>query len=148
GFVLLGGWRLFRPRAGAASSVGALAVAPAGASTVPYAAGPDAGPLELRHRLTALAIAALIVAVAGFKLHVGIVALVCATVLILAHAADESQAIRRMPWGVILMVTGVTVLVALLDKTDGLKLISDGIARVSTPGTIEPVAAFGTGLVS
>jgi hypothetical protein len=45
-------------------------------------------------------------------------------------------------------VTGVSVLVALLGKTDGLTLISDGIAAVSTPQTIEPVTAFGTGLVS
>jgi di/tricarboxylate transporter len=53
-----------------------------------------------------------------------------------------------MLWAVILMVTGVSVLVALLGKTEGLALISDGIAAVSTPATIEPVAAFGTGLVS
>jgi di/tricarboxylate transporter len=64
------------------------------------------------------------------------------------RAVDESKAIQRMPWGVILMVTGVTVLVSLLQETDGLALITNGIAAVSTPATIEPVVAFGAGLVS
>jgi len=53
-----------------------------------------------------------------------------------------------MPWGVILMVTGVTVLIALLEKTQGLDLFTSAIARVSTPRSIAAVVAFGTGLVS
>ena len=53
-----------------------------------------------------------------------------------------------MPWGVILMVTGVTVLIALLQETEGLALITTGIANLSTPATIEPIVAFGVGLVS
>ena len=44
-----------------------------------------------------------------------------------------------MPWGVILMVTGVTVLIALLQETEGLALITTGIANLSTPATIEPI---------
>jgi di/tricarboxylate transporter len=53
-----------------------------------------------------------------------------------------------MPWGVILMVTGVTVLVALLQETEGLALITNGIASLSTPATIEPIVGFGVGIVS
>jgi di/tricarboxylate transporter len=140
GFLLLGGWRLFRARAPGAVSMGGVA--------------PDPGavrgdqPFELRHWLTTGAIAVLIVAVAGLKLHVGTVALIVATALIALRAVDESKAIARMPWSVILMVSGVTVLVALVQETEGLALIADGIARLSTPLTIEPIVAFGTGLVS
>ncbi|HET7133270.1 MAG TPA: SLC13 family permease [Gammaproteobacteria bacterium] len=143
GFLLLGGWKLFRTGAGSAPAGGA---APAHGATATR--GAAAEPFERQHWATAAAIAALIVAVAGFELDVGMVTLTCAAILILLRAADESRAIQRMPWGVILMVTGVSVLVALLGKTEGLTLISDGIAAVSTPTTIEPVAAFGTGLVS
>ena len=65
------------------------------------------------------------------------------------RAVDEQKAIQRMPWGVILMVTGVTVLVAMVEKTEGLESRSPrGIVNVSTPQTIVPVVAFGTGLVS
>jgi hypothetical protein len=132
GFLLLGGWRLFRSTA--AASAATLGEAPA--------------PLETRHWLTAAGIAALIVAVAAFGLDVGMVALIIATVLILLRAADETKSIQRMPWSVILMVTGVSVLIALLTETQGLELITAGIARLATPTTIEPLVAFGTGLVS
>lgn len=133
GFLLLGGWRLFKPSVGG------------GAAVVEQ---PHAGAMEKRHWLTAAGIAILIVAVAGFGQNVGMVALFVACGLILLRTVDERTAIKRMPWGVILMVTGVTVLVALLQETEGLALIADGIARVSTPATIEAVVAFGTGLVS
>jgi di/tricarboxylate transporter len=163
GFLLLGGWQLFRNpvRPGAASalpdeldlsrSVGALERGPLGAGSAPAkapSAEDELEPLDGRHSATAAAIGALIVAVAGFGLDVGMIALLASTALILLGAVDESRAIARMPWGVILMVTGVTVLVALVQKTEGLALIAAGIARLSTPLTIEPVVAFGTGLVS
>jgi di/tricarboxylate transporter len=130
GFVLLGGWRLFGRGAAAA------------------AADDRAEPMEARHWLTAAGIAALILLVAGVGLDVGLVALVIAVLLTLLRAVDEQKAIKAMPWGVILMVTGVTVLVAMMQETQGLALITTGIARLSTAETIAPIVAFGTGLVS
>jgi di/tricarboxylate transporter len=132
GFLLLGGWKLFRRSAARADA----------------AEVETAEPMLMRHWLTALGIAVLIVAVAGFGLNVGMVALIVATVLVLLRTVEESKAIARMPWGVILMVTGVTVLIALLQETQGLALITTGIANLSNPATIEPIVAFGVGLVS
>jgi di/tricarboxylate transporter len=133
-FLLFGGWKLFRAEYSRGEAV---------------AAEPkDSAPMEARHWLTAAGIAVLIVAVVGFGLNVGMIALIIATALILLRAVEESKAIQRMPWGVILMVTGVTVLVAMLQENEGLDLIADGIARVSTPATIEAVVAFGAGLIS
>jgi di/tricarboxylate transporter len=100
------------------------------------------------HWLTVVGIVVFIVVVAGFGLDVGMAGLSVATVLILLRAVDEVKAIQRMPWGVILMVTGVTVLIALLRETQGLALITDGIARVATPATIHAIVAFAAGLVS
>jgi hypothetical protein len=133
GFLLLGGYKLFR-RSAASASAAEVEEAPA--------------PLGGEHWLTTAGIAALIAAVVGFDLNVGMVALILATALILLRTVEETKAIARMPWGVILMVTGVTVLIALLQETQGLALITAGIANLSTPLTIEPVVAFGTGLVS
>jgi len=53
-----------------------------------------------------------------------------------------------MPWGVILMVTGVTVLITLLEKTQGLALFTDLLVRVSTRESVTAVVAFVTGVVS
>jgi len=130
GFLIFGGWKLFGERG----------------RTV--AAEAPADPMEARHWLTACGIALLILAVAVFRFDVGLVALVMAVSLVLLRAVNESAAIKAMPWGVIMMVTGVTVLIALLEETQGLALITRGIAQVSTPQTVAAVVAFGTGLVS
>jgi di/tricarboxylate transporter len=131
GFLALGGWRLFVRRDGAVR-----------------AEEPEAGAMERRHWLTTAGIAALVASVAGFGMNVGMMAIIIATVLVLARTVDEGKAIQRMPWSVILMVTGVTVLVAMMQEAEGMALITSGIARISTPATIEAVVAFGTGLVS
>ena len=132
GFLLFGGWKLFRRGAGSANA----------------AEVEKAEPFDARHWITVLGIVALIVPVAFFRLNVGMVALIVAAALVLLRTVDEAKAIARMPWGVILMVTGVTVLIALLEETQGLDLISGGITSLATPTTIEPLAGFGVGLVS
>lgn len=137
GFVLFGGLRHFR-RAPAAHAA-------AHGAAAPPAIRPAMAP---RHWLTTLGIGTLIVAVVGFDLDVGMIALIVAVVLILLRAVDESEAIKRMPWSVILMVTGVTVLVEMVGETEGLALITRGIAAISTPATIEPIVAFGAGFIS
>ena len=131
GFLIFGGWKLFIRRRGAVQ-----------------AAEPDAGVMESRHWITLLGIIALIVTVAGFGVNVGMAALIIATTLVLLRTVNEQQAIQHMPWGVILMVTGVTVLISLLQETKGMELFASGLANISTPATVAPIVAFGTGIVS
>jgi di/tricarboxylate transporter len=131
GFLLLGGWRLFLRDGGTVR-----------------AEDEQPNEMDMRHWLTAAGIVLLIATVAGLGMNVGMMGLIIATALILLRTVNEAQAIQRMPWGVILMVTGVTVLISMMQETQGIALIVSGIARVSTPQTVEPIVAFGTGLVS
>jgi di/tricarboxylate transporter len=71
-----------------------------------------------------------------------------AVVLAALKIADHDQAIRRMPWTPILMVSGVSVLVALLEKTGGLDLFTELLSTIATPGSLTGVIAFVTGLIS
>jgi di/tricarboxylate transporter len=131
GFLLFGGWKLFVRRDGTTQ-----------------AAEPDVEPMDARHWITVAGIGALILAVAGFKVHVGMAALIIATTLVLLRTVNEARAIQHMPWGVILMVSGVTVLISLLQETKGMELFAAGLANISTPATVAPIVAFGTGIVS
>jgi di/tricarboxylate transporter len=146
GFLLFGGWRLFR--------VGRSDFSPEESGLKPLPQEPlrqsqvAGAAMEREHWLTLAGIAVFIVAVAGFGLDVGLAGITVATALILVRAVDEAKAIQRMPWGVILMVTGVTVLIALLRETQGLALITDGIARIATAETVHAIVAFAAGLVS
>jgi di/tricarboxylate transporter len=101
-----------------------------------------------RHRITLVLIALLIVAVVGWEIPVGMGAFCAAIVLILLHMADEKDAVRAMPWSVILMVCGVTVLTNLLERTGGIDRFTTLQARLATPKTVTGVTAFVTGLIS
>ena len=50
-------------------------------------------------------------------------ALTGATLLSLAGAAEEKETIKRMPWNVVLMVCGVTVLIGVLERTQGMDAV-------------------------
>jgi len=91
---------------------------------------------------------ALIVGVVGFRVHVGMGAFAAAGLLSLLRVADEKETIRAMPWGVILMVCGVTVLTTLLETTGGIHLFSSILARFSTRTSVTGMIALVTGLVS
>jgi di/tricarboxylate transporter len=128
GYFIFGGWKLFKLRYDH--------------STVPYEQ------LSSKHWTTLAVIAGLIVSVMFFKVNVGMGALVGAMILPVLGAADHVEAIKKMPWNVIVMVTGVTVLVSIMEKTNGIQLFSDLLARLATPHSATAVVAFVVGLIS
>jgi di/tricarboxylate transporter len=147
GFLILGGWRLF-VRGSRGSDRGSDPGSDRGSELGSDPGSDPLDPLEIKHWLTVAGIGILIVSVAFLGVNVGMAAIIVATALVLLRTVDEGKAIQRMPWGVILMVTGVTVLVYMLQETQGLELFTAGLANISTPETIAPVVAFGTGVVS
>ena len=105
-------------------------------------------PLERRHRWTIAVVGAWIIGVLVFQFPLGLSAFAGAVALIVTGAADEALAIRRTPWGIILMVCGMTTLVALLQETGGMELFTTILSTMATPATINGVIAFVTGAIS
>jgi di/tricarboxylate transporter len=105
-------------------------------------------PLRRGHWLTIAVTVLWIVAVIGFRAHVGLAAFAAAAMLIVLRLADERDTIRGIPLDVILMVCGVSMLIALLESTGGLELFTRLLARLATPMTLTGVIAFVTGLIS
>ena len=104
--------------------------------------------LARRHWFTIAIVTLWIIGVVVFKLHVGMAAFAAAAILVLARVADEAASVRQIPWGVIVMVCGVTVLIALLERTGGMDLFTSMLARLASPATVNGVVAFVTGLIS
>ena len=104
--------------------------------------------LTTQQRLTSTVLLAWIVAVVGFKLNIGLGAFAAASLIIVLRLSDERAAFKLMPIGVILMVCGVSVLIALLEKTGGMDLFTSLLARLASPRTLNGVIAFVTGLIS
>jgi Na+/H+ antiporter NhaD/arsenite permease-like protein len=104
--------------------------------------------LDGRRRITLLVMCIWIAAVVFFNASIGFAAFAAAAVLIALRVSDEGAALRKVPLGIIMMVCGVSVLVALLEKNGGMELFSGLLARVATVDTINGVVALVTGLIS
>ena len=104
--------------------------------------------LETSHWITIVVIGTLLVGVLLFDVNVGMGALAAAVILAILGAADHKAAVKNMPWSVIVMMSGVTVLISLMEKTGGLDLFTAGLAALATPTTITGVIAFVIGLIS
>jgi di/tricarboxylate transporter len=130
-YLLFGGWRLFsRVYEG------------------PAAVDATSAHFDRANWITLLAILGVVAAVLLADANIGMAALVAAVVLAAARVADHEQAIKKMPWQVIMMVSGVTVLISLLEKTGGLDLFTGIVADISTPATLTLVMGFVTATIS
>jgi len=130
-YFLFGGWRLFKRT-----------------YHDDVAVSPESSSFDRNNWLTLAAIFGVIASVLAINANVGMAAFFGAGALAVLGAADHEQAVKKMPWTAILMVTGVSVLIALLEKTGGLELFSAMLAAVATPSTVTGVVAFVTGVIS
>ena len=105
-------------------------------------------PFQWVHWVTLGVLATLVVGVVFLDMQVGMAALTGGALLSLIGAGNEKETIKRMPWGVVLLVCGVTVLIGVLEKTQGMDLFADLLAKISSPGTVTATIAFVTGIVS
>ena len=115
-----------------------------GQTAVPVAPAP----FDRRQRITAAIILVWVVGVLGFKLSLGLSAFAAVIILIALRATDERQAIAQVPWTIVLMVCGVSVLVSVLEATGGMDLFTALLAKLATPQTVNGVIAFITGAIS
>ncbi len=132
-YLLFGGLKLWKQRAGGeASAVVKMEVEP----------------FNYQQYITLAGIAVLVIGVFFFKLDIGLGGFLVGTVLVLLGGADEDKAFKAMPWGAILMVTGVTVLIQLMSKIGGMDLFAAIMAKQSTAYTATLVVGFWAALVS
>jgi di/tricarboxylate transporter len=145
GFFVLGGWAWIQKQRGATLDIDELA--------------PKPEPFNKHQVLTLAMVAVLIILVVlpglpGMKAmfpkvvlnmlsNVGSIAFVLSCVLMLAGSGDSKAAVKVMPWGVIMMVCGVSVLIDVMDQAGGLNAMVKMISTVSGPTT----ANFWLGLI-
>lgn len=97
---------------------------------------------------TILVMAVLVILCIGFQMDVGTLAFVGAAILVLTGCVDEKKGIKNIPWGTLLMITGVGVLVNVMDTLGGISLISDFLMSIMTKTTAVPIMAATSGILS
>lgn len=103
---------------------------------------------ELRHTLTLLAIGLFIVALVVFQVPAPAAAFALVAALSLFRLGDADASIKALPWGVLLLISGLSILIGLLEKVGSLELTTRLLAQAATPQTVNAVLAFFAGLAS
>ena len=105
-------------------------------------------PLTTPQRITLAVIALWISGVLFMNVSLGFSAFAASALLLVLGVTDETTAVRRVPWAIVMMVCGVSVLIGLLEKTGGMDLFTDLLARMDSAKTLNGVIAFVTGAIS
>ena len=150
GFFVMGGLKWIREQKGAALDIDELA--------------PKPKPFNAAQTTTLLLVAILIILVVvpglpGVKgtlpktitnmlSNVGSISFVLSIVLMLTGYGDSKAAVKVMPWSVIMMVCGVSVLIDVMDKAGGLNFLVEVMASVAGPTTICFWTAFVPAVIS
>ena len=150
GFFVMGGLKWIREQKGAALDIDELA--------------PKPEPFNAAQTTTLLLVAILIILVVvpglpGVKgtlpktitnmlSNVGSISFVLSIVLMLTGYGDSKAAVKVMPWSVIMMVCGVSVLIDVMDKSGGLNFLVEVMASVAGPTTICFWTAFVPAVIS
>lgn len=98
--------------------------------------------------LSLLGLLTMAVLVIAFKQNVGLVCFSISAILLICHAAPEKQSLKGIPWGVLLMVSGVSMLMNLVIKTGGLKLMISALSTLMNGYTAPAVMAATAGIMS
>lgn len=150
GFFVMGGWAWIRRQRGESLDIDEIA--------------PKPEPFDRKQWITLACIAALIILVmmpglpgigktlpkwlGSMLANVGTVAFLLSGVMMFFQVADVKESIKRIPWAVIIMVCGVTVLIDVMDKTGGLNAMVKMIGAISTPLTVHFWIALIDGIIS
>ena len=150
GFFVMGGLKWIREQKGAALDIDELA--------------PKPEPFNAAQTTTLLMVAILIIlvvvpglpgmkgvfpkAITNMLSNVGSISFVLSIVLMLTGYGDSKAAVKVMPWSVIMMVCGVSVLIDVMDKAGGLNFLVEVMASVAGPTTICFWTAFVPAVIS
>ena len=80
--------------------------------------------------------------------NVGLAAFAVAVVLTVCRAADETAAFKKVPWGTLVMITGVGILISLVTELKGIELLSQGLSSLMNSFTAAPLMSLLGGVMS
>jgi len=79
---------------------------------------------------------------------VGFAALAISLVLLLMAPGQQAEAFRRMPWGVIVLITGILTYIGVMDEVGAIDYVQEALASVSNPLLSTLAASYVGGIIS
>lgn len=126
-YFLLGGYKLQAQAEGTAKEIAAF---------------------NYKQLLTLAGIAAMVLLVMVWRINVGLVSFAVAAVLSFLRVSDEAKALKHIPWGTLLLITGVGVLMQLIIDLGGIDVLSSILVSVMSEKTAAAVMGMTAGIMS
>ena len=98
--------------------------------------------------ITLIGIAVMVGLVMLFKVNVGLASFTVAMVLSFLRVSDEEQALKKIPWGTLLLICGVGVLMNVIISLGGIDLLSASLASVMSAKTATTILGVTAGVMS
>ena len=82
------------------------------------------------------------------SMDVGLASAIVAAVLLVLHVGDQKKAFLGVPWGTLILVCGVGVLMNLVISTGGIDMLASAMSSVMSERTAAPIAGIVAGCMS
>ncbi len=99
-------------------------------------------------KICIVALFALVIAVVGFQYDVGLVAFTLSVILLLCGVVNEKAALKLVPWSVLLLICGVSILMGVTKAMGGIDLLSELLSKLMNRITAVPIISLTAGLMS
>lgn len=103
--------------------------------------------LDRNQILTLAAIVVVLVGVIFFGQNIGLISFACAGILLLLGAVDQKKAIAAIPWGTILLICGMSVLISVVNTCGGITFLSDNLEKIIGEKSAQPIMMVLGGLM-
>jgi Na+/H+ antiporter NhaD/arsenite permease-like protein len=105
-------------------------------------------PFDHSHWTTLGVLLLVVIGIAFGKWDIGLTSFAGAVVLLFLRAAEDRVALQAIPWGTIILVCGVTVLVNVANRAGGIDLLSESLTALMNERLAAPVMALVAGTLS
>jgi Na+/H+ antiporter NhaD/arsenite permease-like protein len=138
--------------AGASTGVASGPTPPSDTTDGPGTNNDDGRALDVHQIVTLVGIGFLILSAFLFsssdRFDVGFAAMVISLVLLLMAPGQQAEAFRRMPWGVIVLITGILTYIGVMDEVGAIDYVQEALASVSNPLLSTLAASYVGGIIS
>lgn len=101
-----------------------------------------------KQKITLVGILCMVIGVAFFNLNIGLLSILISIILILLKVGTEKEALGSVPWNTILLISGMGILMSLIVKLGGIKLLADILSLFMNEKTVAGILALSSGILS
>ncbi len=110
--------------------------------------GKDLPKFDRNQTLSLLGVLVFIVGIIFGKFNPGGIGLIVGLVLVTLKVADEKTVVKGIPWSTLLMISGVSLLINVMNFTGGTDMLANSLASAVGTNTVVPIVSVVAGVFS